>query len=133
VVVSNSVVTPIKPRWDIHAFVAAAFAVPYKYWLTAPVLHSVGIGFWRLTAIWVASACGAAMSLLRISTPALGCGAIVGLLIGGTLAAWMAPNDVPISLYRAFASHLESDWREILILTAAATLAALCCDYFRKL
>jgi len=64
--------TPIKLRWAIHASIAAAlFAVPYKYWLTTPVLHYVSIGRWRLLAILVAAACGAALSLLRVSTPAL--------------------------------------------------------------
>jgi hypothetical protein len=42
------------------------------------------------------------------------------------------PNDVAISGFGAFASHLESFWREVLILTFAATLTALCCDYVRK-
>ena len=130
---SNSVMTSIKLRWAIHASVAAAlFAVPYKYWLTTPVLHYLSIGRWRLLAILVAAACGAALSLLRVSTPALSCGAMAGLLIGGTLAAWKAPNDVAISLNGAFASHLESFWREVLVLTTAATLVALACDYFRR-
>jgi len=133
VVVSNSVVTPIKLRWAIHASIAAAlFVVPYEYWLTTPVLQFVSIGRWRLLAILVAAACGAALSLLRVSTPALSCGAMAGFMIGGTLATLKAPNDVAISLYGAFASHLESFWREILVLTTAATLAALCCDYLRK-
>jgi hypothetical protein len=124
--VSNSVVIPIKLDWAIRASIAAAlFAVPYDYWLTTPVLQYVSIGRWRLLAILVAAACGAALSLLRVSTPALSCGAMAGLLIGGTLAALKAPNDVPISLYGAFASHLESFWREILVLTTTATLVAL--------
>lgn len=120
-------------RWAIHASVAAAiFAVLYRYWLTAPVLQYVTIGRWRSFAIVVAAACGSALSLLRVSTPALSCGAMAGLLLGGAWAAWKAPTDVPISAYAAFVSHLESFWREILLLTFAATLAALCCVYFRK-
>jgi hypothetical protein len=126
-------VTPIKLRWAIHASIAAViFAVLYMYWRTTPVLKYVSIGRWRLFAVVVAAACGGALSLLRVSVPTLSCGALAGLLIGGTLAAWKAPNDVAISGFGAFASHLESFWREVLILAFAATLAALCCDYLRK-
>jgi hypothetical protein len=133
VVVSKSVVTPIKLRWAIHAFIAALiFAVPYMYWLTTPLLQYVSVGRWRLFAIVVAAGSGGALSLLRVSVAALSCGAFAGLLIGGTLAAWKAPNDVAISDFGAFASHLESFWREVLILTFAAALAALCCNYLRK-
>jgi hypothetical protein len=131
--VSNSVMTRIGIRWPIHALIAAAiFAVLYKYWLTTPVLHYVSIGRWRLLAAVVAAALGGARSLLRLSMPALSCGAMAGVLFGGTWAALKGPHDVAISLYGAFASHLESFWREILVLTTVAILAALCCDYLRK-
>jgi hypothetical protein len=126
-------VTPTKVRWAIHASIAGAlFAVPYKYWLTTPVLHYVSIGYWRLLAILIAATFGILLLLLRVSISALSCGAMAGLLIGGTFAAWQAPNDIAISLYGVFASHLQSFWREILVLTSTATLAALSCDYIRK-
>ena len=131
--VSNSVVTRIGIRWPIHASIAAAiFAVLYRYWLTTPVLQYVSIGRWRLFAIVVATACGSALSLLRVSRSALSCGAMAGLLLGGTWAEWKFPNDVAISVYAAFASHLESFWREVLTLTLATTLTAFLCAYFVK-
>jgi hypothetical protein len=132
-VASNSVMTPTKLNWATHATVAAAvFAVPYKFWLTTPVLQNISIGYWRLLAILVAVAVGAALSLMGVATPALSCGAIVGLLTGGSVTAWTAPTDVAISPYRAFASHLESCWREVLILVVAATLATRCSSFLRK-
>jgi len=133
VMVSNSLVTRIGLRWRIHAVIAAAmFAVLYKQWLTTPVLQHVSIGRWRLLAVVVAAACGGVLSLLRLSTLALSCGAMVGLLLGGTWAAWTAPNDVTISVCHAFASHLESFWREVLTLTFATTLTAYLCAHFAK-
>jgi ABC-type multidrug transport system permease subunit len=57
---------------------------------------------------------------------------MVGLLLGGTWAAWTVPNDVSISVYHAFASHLESFWQETLMLTLATTLAGFCCAYFAE-
>jgi len=125
--------TPIRLRWVIHGSIAAAlFVFPYKYWLTSPVLQYVSIGRWRLLAIVSAAACGVALSLLRLSTSALSCGALAGLLLGGTWAAWTAPNDVPVSVDHAFASHLVSFWQDVALLTASATMAALCGAYFRK-
>lgn len=122
---------PHKVSWAIQAFVSATiFAVLYRYWLTAPVLQYVSIGRWRLIAIVVAAVCGVALSLMRVSTLALSCGAMVGLLLSGTLVAWRS-TDISISVYDAFASHLKSFSGEVLTLTLAATLAALCCDYFR--
>lgn len=131
--VSNSVVTRLGLRWPIHALIAAAiFAVLYKYWLTTPVLQYMSIGRWRLLAVVIAAACGGGLSLLRFSTPALSCGAMAGLLLGGTWVAWTVPNDVPISVYHAFASHMESFWREVLTLAFATTLTAFLCAYFAK-
>jgi hypothetical protein len=37
-----------------------------------------------------------------------------------------------ISVYHAFASHLEALWREILRLMFATTLSAFLCAYFAK-
>ena len=131
--VSHSVVTRIDIRWVIHASITAAiFAVLYKYWLTTPALQYVSIGRWRLLAVVVAAACGGALSLLRVSRTALSCGAMAGLLFGGTWAAWTFPNDVAISLSHAFASHLESFWQEVLTLTFATTLTAFLCVYLEK-
>ena len=132
--VSKQYVSRIGIRSAIHISVAAAlFAVLYRYWLIAPVLQYVSIRHWRLFAIAVAAACGGALRLLRFPVPALSCGAMAGLVLGGTWTMWKAPHDVAISMSYAFASHLEFFWREILIQTIAATLAGLCCAYFAKL
>lgn len=132
--VSNSAVrTRIRVRWAIHASITAAtFAIPYKYWLTTPVLSYVSIGRWRLFAIVAAAVCGGVLSLLRVSTPALSCGVVAGLLLGGTWAVCTSTNDVAISVDYAFTSHLQTFWREILGLTLAATLAGICCAYVTK-
>ena len=123
---------PIKMRSAIQACVTAAIlAVLYMYWLTIPALHYVSIGNWRALAIVAAAVCGATLSMLRVSTPVLSCGAMGGFLLGGTLV-WKDHSDVMISVYAAFADHLAVFWREILILTLAATLASLCCNYLRK-
>jgi len=132
VMVSNSV-TRIRMRWPIHAsFAAAIFAVLYRYWLVTPVLQYMSVGRWRLLAVVVAAACGGVLSLLRVSTSALSVGAMFGLLLSGTWAAWKFPSDLAISVYGAFASHLESFWRETLMLTFTATLAGFCCAYMAK-
>lgn len=126
-------VTRLELRWPIHAFIATAvFAVSYKYWLTAPVLHYFSIPRWRLLAVVIAAVCGGALSLLRFSTTALSVGAITGLLLGGTWAAWTAPHDMTISVSYAFTSFLELFWREVLRLTLATTLTAFLCAYFAK-
>jgi len=123
-------VYPARARWAAHATVVAAiFAVVYRYWLLAPVLQRVSVSHWRLIAIVVAAMCGGGLSLLRVSMSALSCGTIAGLLFGGTWAELKAPNDIRVSVYDAFATHLESFWWEILILTFAASLAAFCCAY----
>lgn len=120
-------------RWPIHAsFAAAIFAVLYRYWLVTSVLQYMRVGRWRLFAVVVAAACGGVLSLLRVSTSALSVGAMVGLLLGGTWAAWKFPSDVTTSLYGAFASNLECFWRETLMLTFTATLAGFCRAYIAK-
>jgi hypothetical protein len=108
----------------------ALAAILYRYWLVTPVLQSVSIGRWRILAIVVATVCGGALSLLRIPLIALGCGTMAGLLLGGTYAAWQAPHDVPFSVGAAFASHLASFWREVIILTIAAAFGEFCCSRF---
>ena len=129
--VSNSVVTRIGLHWSVDALIGAAiFAVLYKYWLTTPVLQYVSIAQWRWLALVVAACCGGVLSLSRFSALASSCGAVAGLLLGGTWAAWTAPHDMTISVYHACASHLESLWREVLRLAVAATLTAFLCAYF---
>ena len=131
--VSNSVVTRLGLRWLIHALIAAAiFAVLYKYWLTTPVLQYVSIGRWRLLAVVIAAAVGGALSLLRFSPLALSCGAIVGLVLGGTWAAYAVPIEGPVLFSRAFASHLESLWREVLRLAFATALTAFLFGYLAR-
>ena len=75
--------TPIKLSWVIYATIAAAlFAVPYKFWLTTPVLQTSALvtgdfgNFGR-------SGVGAAFALMGVATPVMSCGAIVGLLMVG--------------------------------------------------
>lgn len=131
--VSNLVVTRIKLRWPVHALIAAAiFAVLYKHWLTTPVLQYLSIAQWRWLAIVVAAACSGALSLLRFATLALSGGAITGLLLGGTWAEWTVRTDMPISVSYAFASHLESLWREVLRLALTTTLTAFLCGYLAR-
>ena len=114
-----------RTRQFVHFSVSVAlFAILYRYWLVAPVLIYMGVGQWRLFAAVVAAACGVALSLLRVPIHALSCGAMVGLLLGGTWTEWKAPNDVAISVGAALWSHLESFWRQILMLTFAATIGA---------
>lgn len=84
----------------------------------------MGVGQWRLFAIVVAAACGGTLYLLRVPISVVSCGTLVGLLLGGTWVEWRAPNDVAISVGAAFQSHLESFWRQMLMLTFAATLGA---------
>jgi hypothetical protein len=106
--------------------IALLIAVLYRYWLVTPVLQYLSIGKWRLVAIVVAAGIGCVMSLLRLPTLTLVCASAAGLLLGGTWAAWQAPNDVPISVSGAFASHLESFWRQVIILTVATTVGGFC-------
>jgi hypothetical protein len=110
--------------------VTSLISVLYRYWLVTPVLQYLSIGKWYLVAIVVAAVTGCGMSLLRLPTPALMCASVVGLLLGGTWAAWQAPNDVPISVSGAFESHLESFWRQIIILTVTITVSRICCARF---
>jgi hypothetical protein len=107
--------------------VALLLAVLYRYWLVTPVLQYLSIGKWYLVAIVVAAATGCVMSLLRLPTSALACASVAGLLLGGTWAAWHAPNDVPISVSGAFESHLESFWRQIIVLTVTVIVGGICC------
>jgi hypothetical protein len=92
----------------------------------------MSIGRWRLVAVVIAASCGGALSLLRFSVAALSCGAMTGLLLGGTWAAWTAPIEAAVSVSHAFASHLESLWREVLRLAFATTLSAFLFGYLAK-
>ena len=104
----------------------ATIAILYRYWLVAPVLRYLNLSGWRLVAIAAAAAIGCALSRLRFSALALVCASMAGLLLGGTWAAWQAPNDVPVSIIAAFTAYLESFWREVIVLTAASTIAGSC-------
>jgi hypothetical protein len=110
--------------------VGILIAILYRYWLVTPVLQYLSIRKWYLVAIVVAAAIGGVMSLLRLPTLALMCASVAGLLLGGTWAAWQAPNDVPISVSGAFASHLSSFWHQILILTVSSSIGGFCCARF---
>jgi hypothetical protein len=112
--------------------IALLIAVLYRYWLVTPVLQYLSIGKWRLVAIVVAAGIGCVMSLLRLPTLTLVYASVAGLLLGGTWAAWQVPKDVPISVSGAFASHLESFWRQIIILTVATTVGGFCCSRLVK-
>lgn len=105
----------------------ALVAILYRYWLVSPVLQYVTIGQWHIIAIVVATACGGVFSLLRLPAMTVMCDSLIGLLLGGTWAAWQAPNDVRVSIVGAFSSHLESFWREVIVLTVAASIGAFCC------
>ena len=84
----------------------------------------MSVNQWRVFAAVIAAVCGGMLSLLRVPIFALSFGAMVGLLLGGTWVEWKAPNDVAISVSTAFRSHLESFWRQTLMLTFAATFGA---------
>lgn len=114
------------------SLVTFLIAVLYRYWLVTPVLQHLSLRNWYLVAIVVAAAIGCAMSLLKLPTLALVSASVAGLLLGGTWAAWHIPSDVPISLSGAFQSHLETFWRQILILTATATIGGVCCARFLR-
>jgi hypothetical protein len=86
----------------------------------------LSIGQWRLIAVVVAAANGCVLFRFRFSVLALACGSMAGLLIGGTWAAWQAPNDVTISVSAAFALHLESFWREVIMLTVTVIVGGFC-------
>jgi len=105
--------------------VALLIAVLYRYWLVSPVLQYLSIGKWYLVAIAVAAAPGCVMSLLRLPTPALVCASVAGLLLGGTWVAWQARNEVPISVSGTFESHLESFWRQIIIMAFTITVGGI--------
>jgi len=52
--------------------------------------------------------------------------------VRGRLGCLEVPSDVQISVGAAFVSHLESFWREVIILTASATVVAFCCSRYAK-
>jgi hypothetical protein len=120
-------VPPSSRRGGINTLITAALiSILYRCWLVTPVLKYFSIGQWRLIAVVVAAASGGALSRLRFSVPALACGSMAGLLIGGTWAAWQAPNDVTIFVSAALASHLESFWREVIVLTLTVIVGGFC-------
>jgi hypothetical protein len=114
------------------SIITLVIAILYRAWLVTPVLKYLSIGKWFLVAIVVAAAMGCVMSLLRLPTLALMCASVTGLLLGGTWAARRFPNDVPISLSGAFQSHLESFWRQMLVLTLTIAVGGFCCARFLR-
>jgi hypothetical protein len=123
---------PSRATFVKTSVVALVIAVLYRYWLVTPILKYISIGKWFLLAIAAAAASGYLMSLLRFPALALVCASVAGLLLGGTWAAWRVPNDVPISLTGAFESHLESFWRQVLILTVTMAVSGFCCTRFLR-
>jgi hypothetical protein len=78
--------------------------------LVYPILHYLSLGQWRLIAVFAAVTIGASA---------------VGLLSGGTCAALFFPTDVRVTEFSALMSHLESFWREVIILNIVIVLSAL--------
>jgi hypothetical protein len=116
-------------RVAIAVLVAAVpIAILYRYWLIAPVLQHVSIGQWRFLAVVVAAVCGVLLALLRVPMIALACGALAGLFLGGTWAAFQAPHDVLMTVRDAFLSHLEPFWPTVLLLTVTASVSGFCCS-----
>ena len=111
---------------------ALIIGILYRYWLVTPALRYLSIGQWRFLAIVVAAACGGVSAMFGLRVIALAAGATAGLLLGGACAAWGFPSDVQVSIGEAFVSHLESFWREVIILTASATVVAFCSSRFAK-
>jgi hypothetical protein len=97
--------------------VASLSAVLYHYWLVAPVLAYISANQWRVVAFAVAALIGCVAALLMLDALALACTSLVGLLLGGTWAGWHTRSDVHISLSTALKSHVESFWRDIVLLT----------------
>jgi hypothetical protein len=114
------------------SLVTFLIAVLYRYWLVTPALQYLSIRKWYVVAIVVAAATGCIMSLMKLPTPAFVSASVAGLLLGGTWAAWHFPNDVPMSVGGAFQSHLESFWRQALILTGTVTIGGICCARFLR-
>jgi hypothetical protein len=104
------------------SIVTIVLMVLYQYWLILPVLQHLSLGQWRLFAIAVAIVVGGLATLSRLPITVLACGAMAGLLAGGTWAAWQAPNDVPVSVIATFLSHLRGFWREIIVLTGSVVV-----------
>ena len=113
-------------------FTALIIAILYRYWLATPALRYLSMGQWRFLAILVAAACGGVSAMRGLRVIAVAFAVTAGLLLGGAWAAWRFPGDLQISVGAAFVSHLESFWREVIILTASATVVAFCCSRYAK-
>jgi len=92
----------------------------YRYWLVTPVLQYVSIVNGTLCD---SSGCcqRLAMSLLRLPG-CLGVCVDAGLLLGGTWAPGKLLT-IPDFGEWCFESHLESFWRQIIILTVTITVS----------
>jgi hypothetical protein len=120
-------------REIVKALIATTVsATSYRYWLDARVLQYLSIGQWRFFAILVAAAGGGIFSMFGLPTWGVASASIAGLLLGGTWEEMQARNDVRISVNTAFTSHLESFWREVIMLTVTATIGGFCCARLRR-
>ena len=124
---------PLRRREILGApLTALLLGILYRYWLVTPGLRYLSAGQWRLLAIVAAAACGGVSATFGLRVIAIAFAAMVGLLLGGAWAAWGFLSDVRISIGAAFVSHLESFWREVIVLVASATVVAFCCTRFAK-
>jgi hypothetical protein len=103
----------------------SSLAVVYRYWLVVPVLHRISVVEWRFIAILVALAIGVGFSRLRLFVWTLMLASAIGLFVGGTWAAWAAPNDARISLLDAFASHVQTCWPDTTMWVVAIVAGGL--------
>jgi len=92
------------------------------------VLGRLSIAQWRYIAFGVAVLIGVVLVRLGLNIAVLACTSVVGLVLGGTWAALVAPKDVttPLSteLSNAFNYSLTL-WREMVLLTVAVALGGL--------
>lgn len=110
----------------LTTILAILVGVLYRCWLIYPILQLLTIGQWRLVALLVAVALGMLSALLRIRTYVWTVAVLVALLFGGALTALFLPiHDVRTTFSEQFVSHFNSFWRELAVLTAAATASNL--------
>ena len=112
---------------------AGLTSILYRYWLVYPILHYLSLDQWRCAAILLAALIGATCSLVRLPIRAVLAATAVGLLSGGTCAALFFPTDVRVTVFSALTSHLESFWREVIILTIVTTSSSSIVSRFRSL
>ena len=119
-------------QWVKASVAAIIVAILYRYWLITPVLEYLSLNDWRAVASAVSLALGIGWGLCRWNIPTLLIGFVLGTLIGGTWAHAEVPNDVEVSVARAVASHLESFWIDIIILTVTVSIGVFGTTHFRE-